>query len=200
MLYTITSDPPLFYQRSYKARLKVHPEQRVPSFTSLSPKRVSMYNCNETDRKSIYVLLGVFVAFRCHFSSHLCGSYTMNKFCGWLEQTRRLQHHSILFLNCHPIYPPAGGSVKWDITLAGDFLSSRAGRAAAVPHCPPIHRLEWGLVLQYTASLSGDRGKSCGFRPPPTSHLCVRQASTTSVITADTGTFPGHQIRSRWGD
>lgn len=50
------------------------------------------------------------------------------------------RQNSILSLNRHPISLPAGGSVKRDIALDGDFLSSWAGGAAAVPHRPPMQK------------------------------------------------------------
>lgn len=56
---TFTSDPPLFYQRSCKARLKVHSERRFPSFTSLSPSQ-SLYNCNEAETENLYLFTLMF--------------------------------------------------------------------------------------------------------------------------------------------
>lgn len=191
---TFTSDPPLFYQRSCKARLKVHPEQRFPLFTSLSPKRVKVCIIAMKRRQKIYIcppwcfrcfplpFFFSFVWLPLYFglrgrngslitfedtdvipakysdahadefnssSANVFGlavshwdaqMWSWISFVIWLEQTRRLQYPSILSLSCHPTSRPAGGSVKRDIALAGRFLSSRAGGAAAVPHRPPMQK------------------------------------------------------------
>lgn len=50
-----TPDPPLFYQRCCKARLKVHPERRFPSFTSLSTKGVKVCIIAMRRRQKIYI-------------------------------------------------------------------------------------------------------------------------------------------------
>lgn len=52
---TFTSGPPLFYQRSCKAHLKVHPEQRFASFTSVLPKTVKICIIGMQHRQKIFI-------------------------------------------------------------------------------------------------------------------------------------------------